>query len=156
MSYKWPQITQKPDKNEFAFIVAFQSILKRATNQNRESPRKRLPLNLVLVNKRMLVYKLIEQDLYSRQFVWNKLNFLQELIFTSTSPRDTSRTSANIYDWEICNNSWRLLTEQSRAALSYCFCISDRWVDDGLKISLFLRPLQEDKHASNVQYKNWI
>ena len=43
----------------------------------------------------MLAYKFTEKDLYSRRFAWNKLNFLHEL-FSPTSPRDVSRTSANI------------------------------------------------------------
>ena len=42
---------QKSDKDVFVFTVAFQSILSRATNQFRESLRKRFPWNWALVNK---------------------------------------------------------------------------------------------------------
>ena len=37
------QYLRKPDKGAFVFAVVFQSILKRATNQFRESQRKRFP-----------------------------------------------------------------------------------------------------------------
>ena len=88
------QYLRKPDKGAFVFAVVFQSILKRATNQFRESERKRFPWNLTLVNKQILACKFIEKVLYSRRFAWNKFNFLQEL-FSSTSPRDVSSTPAN-------------------------------------------------------------
>ena len=34
--------------------------------------------------------------------------------------------------------------------LNNCLGISDRWVDDGLKVSLFPGLLEEDQHADNV------
>ena len=42
---------KKPNKDAFAFIVAFQSISKSTTNQFRESLRKSFPWNLALVNE---------------------------------------------------------------------------------------------------------
>ena len=82
-------------KLAIVFTVAFQNILKRATNQFLESLRKRLLWNLPLAKKHMLPCKSIEKGLYTRCSAWNKLNFLQALI-SSTSRRDISRTPANI------------------------------------------------------------
>ena len=82
-------------KLSIVFTVGLQNILKRATNQFLESLRKRLPWNLPLAKKHMLAYKSIEKGLHTRCFAWNKLNFLQALI-SSTSRRDISRTPANI------------------------------------------------------------
>ena len=59
---------KKPDKDAFVFIIAFQSIPKRATNQFRKSLRNKFFWNLALVNKQMLAYKFIEKDPCKRSF----------------------------------------------------------------------------------------
>ena len=82
--------SKNPDKDRFVFTVASQSIPKFSGIS-----KKSFPWNLALVNKQMRTYKFTEKDLYSRGFAWNKLKFLQEL-FSSTSPREVSRTHTNI------------------------------------------------------------